>query len=437
MIDIKKKEDCVGCNACLQRCPKTCISMHEDEQGFLYPKVDLDKCIDCHLCEKVCPVINQAEPRKPLHTYAAKNKNPEVQGTSSSGGVFFALVEYVITEKQGVVFGARFNDKWEVVHAYAENLEDARAFKGSKYVQSRICDNFKKAEEFLKAGRTVLFSGTPCQIAGLRLFLRKDYVEQLICVDFVCHGVPSPMVWRDYLTYITRPKGATAGKNTDLQSTLNVKMPVITGISFRDKRISWEKYGFAVHAVARKGDQNSDLQSTISPDEEQELLFETLDKNLYMQGFLKDLYLRPSCYACPVKCGKSHSDITLADFWGISTYHPELYDKTGVSLVLANTIIGMTVFTYSSVMTEMVNYIESVKGNSAIYKSPAKPKEYDLFWNKYSCEEGCDCIESITTRMRPPLAKRIKSGLVKALEFLLGKNLSGKIASLAREYIPI
>lgn len=418
MINIKKKEDCVGCNACLQRCPKTCISMHEDEQGFLYPKVDLDKCIDCHLCEKVCPVINQAEPRPPLHTYAAKNKNPEVQRTSSSGGVFFALVEYVITEKQGVVFGARFNDKWEVVHDYAENLEDARAFKGSKYVQSRICDNFKKAEEFLKAGRTVLFSGTPCQIAGLRLFLRKDYVEQLICVDFVCHGVPSPMVWRDYLTYITRPKGATAGKNTDLQSTLNVKMPVITGISFRDKRISWEKYGFAVHAVARKGDQNSDLQSTISPDEEQELLFETLDKNLYMQGFLKDLYLRPSCYACPAKCGKSHSDITLADFWGINNTYPHLYTNEYYSLILAKNDKGLKALDSISINKEEAEYSKALAGNPVIEQNVTKPKGVELFWKLWGTY-GIGSIKLTIKKNRGSFIRRLSRFMAReAMEYM-------------------
>lgn len=254
MIDIKKKEDCVGCNACVQRCPKTCIFMIEDEQGFLYPKVDLNKCIDCHLCEKVCPVINQAEPIKPIRTYAAKNNNEEDKETSSSGGVFFALVEYVIKEKQGVVFGARFNDKWEVVHDYAEAIKDAEAFKGSKYVQSRIGDNFKKAEEFLKSGRTVLFSGTPCQIAALRLFLRKDYGAQLITVDIACHGVPSPLVWKDYLN-------STCG-NTEK----------ISRISFRDKRNGWQNYGMSIY----------DLKN-------HEMLYSPMNQNLYMQGFLKDL----------------------------------------------------------------------------------------------------------------------------------------------------
>ena len=379
--------------------------MHEDEQGFLYPKVDFDRCIDCHLCEKVCPVINQAAPRKPLHTYAAKNTDAEVQRTSSSGGVFFALAEYVITEKQGVVFGARFNDNWEVVHGYAETLEDAKAFKGSKYVQSRIDDNFIMAEAFLKAGRTVLFSGTPCQIAGLRLFLRKNYREQLLCVDFVCHGVPSPMVWRDYLKYITRPSGAEAGKNTDLQPSLNEMMPVITGISFRDKRISWEKYGFTILAIARKGDKNSDSQSINNPKEEQELLFETLDKNLYMQGFLKDLYLRPSCYFCPAKCGKSNSDITLADFWGIKRTYPHLYEYGFNSLLLAKSDEGMKIIVEIDVLKKEASYDKALQGNPALEKSAGKPKQYDAFWEEFQ-NIGLAAVKTTVDKMKPSILRR-------------------------------
>lgn len=244
MINITRKEDCVGCNACTQICPKDCIVMTEDHQGFLYPKVDLSKCIDCHLCEKVCPVINQAQPCKPLSVYAADNPDMEVKMRSSSGGVFFALAKKVISEG-GVVFGARFNEKWEVIHDYTETIEGLKVFQGSKYVQSRIGETFRQTRTFLKAGRKVLFSGTPCQIAGLKLFLRKEYAN-LISLDVVCHGVPSPLVWREYLAYVTRPEGASVGKNTDFQSSLSNQMPVITGINFRDKRLGWEKFGFTL-----------------------------------------------------------------------------------------------------------------------------------------------------------------------------------------------
>ena len=209
MIEIKEKAFCCGCNACVQRCPKQCISMHEDEEGFLYPRVDKTICIECGLCEKVCPVINQNEPRKPLKVYAAYNKDEKIRRESSSGGVFTAIAEQVIDEG-GIVFGACFDENWEVKHDYTETKEGLKAFRGSKYVQSRIKDNYQKAEHYLKEGRKVLFSGTPCQIAGLKKYLCKEY-ENLLTVDFICHGVPSPKVWRMYLNETIARQ---CGKNT-------------------------------------------------------------------------------------------------------------------------------------------------------------------------------------------------------------------------------
>ena len=183
MICLQDKKDCCGCSACVQRCPKQCIKMEEDNEGFLYPLVDKNKCIDCGLCEKVCPVINQSEERWPLNVYAAKNHDDVIRQTSSSGGVF-TLLAYNTIDKGGVVFGASFNKYWEVAHSYAETREGISAFRGSKYVQSIIGDTFKQAEGFLKQGREVLFSGTPCQVAALRIFLRKEY-NNLITVDFI------------------------------------------------------------------------------------------------------------------------------------------------------------------------------------------------------------------------------------------------------------
>lgn len=179
MISILDKKKCCGCSACAQRCPKHCIKMIEDSEGFLYPKVDGDTCIDCGLCERVCPIQNPGEDRVPLAVYAAKNPNEVIRRQSSSGGIFTILAEQIIDEG-GVVFGAAFNDKWEVEHSYVENKEQLVKFRGSKYVQSKIGESYKDAKSFLKEGRRVLFSGTPCQIAALkniyerimRIFLR-------------------------------------------------------------------------------------------------------------------------------------------------------------------------------------------------------------------------------------------------------------------------
>lgn len=408
MIDIKNKEDCVGCNACVQRCPKQCISMSADEQGFLYPKVDVDLCIECGLCERVCPVINQADPIEPIAVYAAHNKDPEIVRTSSSGGVFYALAKHIIDEG-GVVFGARFDDDWQVIHDWTETVEGLKAFQGSKYVQSRIGDCYLQAEKFLKERRKVLFSGTPCQLAGLRLFLRKDYGDLLLSVDVVCHGVPSPLVWKDYLHFISLPKGATAGKNTVL-SSLNVK-PAIAGISFRDKRLGWEKFGFAVRYATTEGSgKNSVLQSAIRQNSEEGTdtieNYEPLTENIFMQGFLKDLYLRPSCYSCPAKCGKSHSDITLADFWGIRRTQPESFDFNGVSLVMENSQKGVDYIRKIDLALTPSTYEVALAGNPSIVRSAAKTKWVEIFWQKYP-ECGIPVIKKITKKIRPSLKKRI------------------------------
>lgn len=415
MIEIVRKEDCVGCNACVQRCPKQCIVMAEDEQGFLYPKVDLDKCIDCHLCEIVCPVINQNEPLIPFQVFAAKNRNSEVRRNSSSGGVFYAIATQIINDG-GVVFGARFNDKWDVIHDYAETLEGVKAFQGSKYVQSLIGDSFKKTEEFLKLGRKVMFTGTPCQIAGLRRFLRKDYGTQLLLVDVVCHGVPSPLVWRDYLQYITRPRGASDGKNTVFVS-LNEK-PVITGISFRDKRLGWEKFGFSVRGTATKGSgENSVFQSGKHNEKERELLFEPMTENIYMRGFLRDIYLRPSCYACPSKRGKSHSDITLADYWNIQACHPEIYDTEGVSLILVNSENGKQCVEKLDISLFKTTYNDALSGNPSIEHSVKRNAVSSYFWKQLD-NYRLDAITMALKKMRVPLWRRILGAVIKRIRRL-------------------
>lgn len=323
MIKIDSKEKCCGCWACVQRCPKHCITMVEDDEGFLYPKVDSSLCIDCSLCEKVCPVINQGEPRIPDVVYAAKNLNEEIRMASSSGGIFTLLAEEVIA-KGGVVFGARFNEEWDVVHDYTETIEGLSAFRGSKYVQSRVGKCYSQVEEFLKKGRKVLFSGTPCQIAGLKRFLRKEY-DNLLTVDFICHGVPSPGIWREYLKEETTRQ--CGGKNTVLSHpVLNGRDARIESISFRNKSLGWKKFSFALTFSVSDGhgEKNSVLLS------------EPLNKNIFLRGFLADLYLRPSCYACPSKSFKSGSDITIGDFWGVQHVMPEIDDDKGVSVVMVN-----------------------------------------------------------------------------------------------------
>ena len=402
MIDIKEKHNCCGCGACVQVCPKKCISMSADTEGFLYPQVDGVICIDCGLCEKVCPVINQKEPREPLAVYAAKNNNEEIRLKSSSGGIFTLLAEQIIAEG-GVVFGARFNDKWEVVHDYTETKEGLEPFRGSKYVQSVIGDNFIKAKQFLADGRKVLFSGTPCQIAGLKKFLRKEY-ENLLTVEVVCHGVPSPMVWRDYLDY-KRAKRAV-GKNT-VSSSLN-EFPVIAGISFRDKTNGWKKFGFKISYAASKAAENSVSKSADNTNNE----ITPFNEDLFMKGFLKNIYLRPSCYHCAARQGKSGADISIADYWGIQLIHPEIDDDKGTGLILINTKQGANYFNSIANQIDSLtsNYNKAIIQNPCIVKSVKEPNRRQQFWQNYPISK-IDCIEVICDLMTPSpivvFAKRV------------------------------
>lgn len=367
MINIKSKEDCCGCSACAQRCPKQCIKMLEDEEGFLYPKVDETKCINCHLCEKVCSVANQAESRMPIDSYAAYNMDDGVRKDSSSGGIFTLLAEKVIAEG-GVVFGATWNEKWQVVHTYTETKEGIAQFRGSKYIQSIIGETYKQAETFLKSGRKVLYSGTPCQIAGLRLFLRKEY-DNLLTIDFICHGVPSPGVFRWYLQEeITNYAARKGRKNTVSFLPIHsipegdILMPEglsIKGIRFRDKCSGWKKFSFVLllAEASAEGKQNSVSLSY------------TLEQNSFLKGFLNDLYLRPSCHKCPAKSLKSGSDITIADYWGYKDT-PNITDTDeGISAVLINTVKGQTVFDCLSLMKEKTKYDLIERTNGAINHS--------------------------------------------------------------------
>lgn len=401
MIQITEKKDCCGCSACVQRCPKQCISLQEDNEGFLYPKVDEDTCIHCGLCEKVCPIINQADKISPLKVLAVKNHNEEERMNSSSGGVFLPLAREVIA-KGGVVFGAVYNEQWEVHHVFAEKIEDVYPMMGSKYLQSRIENTYRETEQFLKQGREVMFAGSPCQIAGLRTFLRGKEYSNLFTVDFLCHGVPSPGVWRRYLaeTYSEVSlkekcrRQAAAGKNSVLLSSLNATSP-IGDIKFRDKRESgWKKFRFVVHQKsASKVDQNTVLSSDIHYD------------NPFMRGFLSDIYLRPSCYACKCKNGVNHSDMTIADFWGINQIAPEFDDDKGVGMVLLNTKKGEDYFSRLS-MDVLPSTLEQARFYNGGFNEHTKahPKRDQFF---FLIENGKSIKAAVEICLRLPFKQRV------------------------------
>ena len=280
--------------------------MKEDKEGFLQPKIDTKYCIKCHKCEKICPVINPEKNNEgETRAYAAINLDEGIRAKSSSGGVFFALAKWVI-EQGGVVFVARFNNQWEVVHDYAETIEGVYPFMGSKYIQSRIGDTYKQAKAFLDAGRWVLFSGTPCQLGGLRAFLGKCFAR-LIQVDIICYGVPSPGVWRSYL-------------NERIHSSFDE----IRQISFRDKRDGWKHSRFVISFV-KNGKEEVD--------------------GPFMKGFSYKVYLRESCYECPFRFYHRNSDLTIADYWGVDKHCLEMFDDRGTSLVFSHSEKGENVLT--------------------------------------------------------------------------------------------
>lgn len=398
MIQTRDKSKCCGCMACVQKCPKQCITMKEDEEGFFYPYVDKTLCANCNLCEKVCPVINQTANYEPIKVYAATNNNEEILKQSSSGGIFSLIAEKILDEN-GVVFGAAFNDKWEVCHIHVEKKEDLCKLRGSKYVQSRIGSTYKDAESFLKQNRKVLYSGTPCQIAGLKKYLRRDYYH-LICVDVICHGVPSPGIWKSYIeSVLVRPKGIV--DENSVLSSLKEK-PVLTGISFRDKRFGWQKYGFVLSGKSvTRVDRNTVLSSSTH-----RLLYETVNDNLYMRGFLKNLFLRPSCYDCPARHGKSESDLLLGDFWGILRRYPEFYNPQGVSLVLAYTDKGEQLFKSIDCKRIEATYDDALDCNINIEKNESQPKNREAFFAAYS-KNGVYAIDKYCKQLEPNLWQKV------------------------------
>ena len=337
MIDIQDKSQCCGCGACAQRCPQACISMREDERGFLYPVVDRDACVDCHLCEQACPFLNRGEEQQTLACFAAKHADETIRHKSSSGGIFSIFAQRVI-DNQGVVFGARFNEKWEVVHGCAESMEQLEAFRGSKYVQSVIGDAFVQALMFLKQGREVLFTGTPCQIAGLKLYLRHDY-PNLIAVEVACHGVPSPGLWRNYLQ----------GRQD------------VTHVNFRDKSTGWRDYSVVIGKQKKRHDDDD-----------------------YMACFLSNHSMRESCFNCPAKQGRSCADILIADLWGAKDFPGLQNDDKGMSAILVHSNRGLDFIRQCGMDQTPVDAGMVVKHNASIQRSAAKPADYDAFWKKYA-----------------------------------------------------
>jgi coenzyme F420-reducing hydrogenase beta subunit len=344
----QKPEECCGCAACVNACPRKCISMAADDEGFLYPSVDESSCINCGMCERVCPFLNNGSVSEDPLAFAVRSLNSQVRLHSSSGGVFYHLAEFVLNQ-HGVVIGVAMDeDCLNARHILVEDPADLYKLRGSKYLQAEPNTLYCDIRVLLENGRFVLFSGTPCQINAMKLFLNKEY-SNLYCIDMICHGVPSGLLWRKYLQYISQ------------------KIGNVVQVSFRHKRNGWRDYEISLRGESRKEYHGSKLSDP------------------YLQLFLKNYSLRPSCYACKSKLSKA-SDLTLADFWSIHKVLPGFDDGYGTSLVLVRTEIGMRLFSdiAGSVKSQQVDYDSAIQGNYVEHESVKRPQERDRLFHDLS-----------------------------------------------------
>lgn len=303
------RNNCTGCRMCEQICPVKAINMIKNDEGFIEPKIDKEKCIDCGLCFKRCPQLNDVKNNRldDVRVYAAKNKNVEEQKKSSSGGIFSILANYVL-ENKGTVYGCAFNSNLVAEHIGIKSKEELYKLRGSKYVQSDTKHSFTETKKDLDDNKLVLYSGTPCQIAGLKAFLNKDY-DNLITVDLVCHGVPSPKLFEKYIKY--------------LEEKYNSK---ILNYEFRSK----EKNGWGLTSkVLLENGKIKYINANLDP---------------YYKTFLNSYTYREVCYNCKYATSDRVSDITLADYWGIQKQIPEFYDEQGISAIILNTKKGYDFF---------------------------------------------------------------------------------------------
>lgn len=346
-MEICEISQCTGCEMCAGICAVKAISMQPDEKGFLRPYINFSACVNCGMCRKLCPQ-NHDIPKKQGEIYAAVSLNDRIRAESSSGGIFSAAAQWIL-EQGGVVFGAAYDENMAVVHTEATTLSELSRLRGSKYVQSRIGQTYVQVKEYLDNGRWVLFSGTPCQIAGLRACLHRNY-SHLLCVDILCHGVPSQTVFRKYVDALE-----------------NKFTKTLTDVRFRSKKTGWRH--FSTELVFSDGQKK------------------VLEQDGYMTGYLKNLYLRECCYQCRYASHDRVGDITLGDYWGYQAHFPNylLDDDHGVSLVIINTEQGRKVFNKirSKIAVVPRTITDAQQENKILKTAFPKPENTEKFWKDF------------------------------------------------------
>lgn len=355
-IEALEKRECSGCEACAQLCPVKCISMKEDEEGFYYPVVDAEKCISCGKCLKQCPQYNILQGNTESDCYALVHSDKSVLKSSTSGGAFSIFAEKVLQEN-GVIYGcAMKKSTFAVSHMRAENYQELEELKGSKYVQSRIEDTYTQAKRDLEEGRTVLFSGTPCQIAGLKAFLKKDY-DKLFTCEVICHGVPSQRLWQKNIEYLSSVQNAE-----------------ITSIKLRTKARKWAMYW--EYSYQRDAAKASCTAVKIA------------DQNQYYMAFLRGESYRESCYACNYARKERISDITLGDYWGVDVFNPDFADPDGVSLVLLNSSKAKKLVNYIKQNAKVipVSFDNAIKYNKNLVAPTPRPQKRDVAYKNISLD---------------------------------------------------
>ncbi|MBQ6192277.1 MAG: Coenzyme F420 hydrogenase/dehydrogenase, beta subunit C-terminal domain [Bacteroidaceae bacterium] len=356
MIDITEHTQCFGCTACQQICHAQAISMTADTEGFLYPSVDKQKCLDCGLCEKVCPALQESNTNKSTeqHIYALRHRDPSILKKSASGGAFSVFAQQIL-EHKGVVFGVAYQNHMIARHISVESVEDLSSLHDSKYVQSYLGDTFSTIGKHLKDGREVMFVGTPCQVAGLKNYLRKPYQNLLTC-DLLCHSVASPMIFAKYIDFVERKTGKK-----------------VINLSLRDKSKGWGVLSSRMEFADGSCLKDSYWAST------------------WVSAYNSMLVTRPSCHNCPFCSFERCGDISIGDFWGIKKSHPEFYNAAGVSILMVNTAQGQA---YFNQVKERCDFIESNR-TKAVQPVLVAPQQVSAlrkaFWHDYT-QGGIDKV---------------------------------------------